>query len=86
MVADLCVFDMGSRRHRRNNGDSSRKRPFGRFNALKNKELASLLYALTRAYTRLHALVRAYKRSHALISACSALLGRGGPSHIAWVR
>ena len=73
MIAELCVFDMGSRLRRGGLAGWGPKRPFDRCKALKSNDLASLLFALMRAYARLYALMRAYSAIRALISPCEAL-------------
>ena len=66
MIAQFCVFDMGSRRRRRDNGGSSRKWPFGDFKALKYKDMASLLFVLIWSRLLLFGPILRYFRLRAL--------------------
>ena len=79
VTSDPCVFDMAFRHRRRDFRAQSRNWPFYRSTALKYKDMAPLLYALTRAYTRLHSLVWAYFAPFSLVRACL-------PSLFAWLR
>ena len=75
MIAKLCVIHMGLPRRRRESDGCSRKTAPVPFNALKNKDSASLLHALIRAYTLLFGRILRYFRLRALVRPYEALGG-----------